>query len=146
MDQEQAEAAANALSTHRENVLWYLRQKLSQCGQLQASMMETRITREMEKNKSVLSRARGRMGGEFGAPAVPGEPDVPKFEYKPHEEQRREERGGGHVEDELTPQQLHMFEEQNQDMLRHYEEALNQVKYVAMVVALVNCANQLQDR
>lgn len=50
-DQEQDEAKAGTVEMHRESVLWYLRQKLQECGSFQASMMERRIMREMEKNK-----------------------------------------------------------------------------------------------
>ena len=56
-EQEQDEAKANAISMHRESVLWYLRQKLQECGSFQASMMEKRIMREMEKNRSVLEKS-----------------------------------------------------------------------------------------
>lgn len=34
------------------------------------------------------------------------------------------------VDDDLTPEQLQMFEKENQDMLKHYEATLDQVKYV----------------
>jgi hypothetical protein len=130
-DQEDAEAKHNAISTHRENVLWYLRQKLQAAGALQAGMMETRITREMEKQRSVLSRAKGRiLSAEEVAPPVPG------FAYKGKRQVERELQesgfggsgGSGAGEDELTPQQLQMFERENREMVRHYEETLNQVR------------------
>lgn len=34
------------------------------------------------------------------------------------------------VEDELTPEQLQIYEKDNQDMLKHYEATLDQVQYV----------------
>lgn len=120
-EQELAEAKANTITIHRENVLWYLRQKLQQCGSFQAAMMETRIMREMEKNKSVLYKARGQIVPEYtGTSDVP----VPAFEYKAHVEEQFKH----NVEDELTPEQLQMFEKENQDMVKHYEETLNQVR------------------
>jgi hypothetical protein len=33
-------------------------------------------------------------------------------------------------EQELSPEQLQMFEKENQDMLKHYESTLDQVRYV----------------
>lgn len=124
--QDQEEARCRAVSTHRENVLWYLRQKLQVAGGLQAGMMETRILREMEKNKSVLHKARGRLLPEGGLP------EVPKFEYNAKGKgvpmDGHAGSGGGNVEDELTAEQLQVFERENQDMVRHYEETLNQVK------------------
>ncbi|OBU00475.1 hypothetical protein VE01_01514 [Pseudogymnoascus verrucosus] len=124
-EQEQAESRANTISTHRENVLWYLRQKLQQCGGLQAAMMETRIMREMEKNKSLLYKSKGVMMMEGGGS---GEPPVPAFEYKGAAGRQVEEEYGKNVEDELTPEQLQLFEKENRNMVQHYEDTLNQVK------------------
>ena len=125
-EQTAAENAVNTIKEHRENVLFLLRLRLQQAGQLQASMMETRIMRELEKNKSVLYKARGRMGHEIG------EPDVPPFEYHGGEAVKQEQHGehSWNIEDELSPEQLQMFEKENQDMVKHYEDTLNQVKYV----------------
>jgi syntaxin 18 len=125
-EQELAEARANTVSTHRENVLWYLRQKLQECGSFQASMMEIRIMREMEKNKSVLHKTRGKMMHDIGGG---DEVPVPAFDYKGNQVTQMEEQHRQTIEDELSPEQLQMFEKDNQDMLKHYEETLNQVKY-----------------
>jgi hypothetical protein len=119
-EQEQEEAKASAISMHRESVLWYLRQKLQECGSFQASMMEKRIMREMEKNRSVLEKSQaestyGGYGSTAGAPSYHSTSamhmDAPRFV----------------PEEELTPQQIQVFEKQNQDMLKHYESTLNQV-------------------
>jgi syntaxin 18 len=116
---------ANTISTHRENVLWYLRQKLQQCGGVQAAMMETRIMREMEKNKSLLYKSTGAIAREGeGSSEAP----VPAFEYKGAAGRQVEEEYGNNIEDELTPEQLQMFEKENRDMVQHYEDTLNQVK------------------
>jgi len=124
-EQELEEAKANVISTHRENVLWYLRQKLQECGSFQASMMEIRITREVEKNKSVLYKTQGQLlpdlGGFDDAPTPP-----PKF--KGSKGAQLEAQQGHNVEDELTPEQLQLFEKENQDMMKHYESTLDQVR------------------
>ena len=137
-EQEVGEARANAIKMHRENVLWYLRQKLQECGSFQASMMETRITREMEKNKSVLYKTRGQampeLGGFEDAP-------VPPPNFAGRRASRMEPQQGAAVEDELTPEQIQMFEKDNQDMLRHYEATLDQVRYVTGVLDLMNAAD-----
>lgn len=124
-EQEMDEAKANAIKMHRESVLWYLRQKLQEAGSFQAAMMETRITREMEKNKSALYKARVKPMPELGGFDAP----VPATKFKgssAHLEVQQEP----DVEDDLTPEQLQMFEKENQDMLKHYEATLDQVKYV----------------
>jgi syntaxin 18 len=107
---------------HRESVLWYLRQKLQEAGSAQAAMMETRITREVEKNKSALYKARGRPMPELGGFDAPL-PDKGKFKAELQEEKES-------VEDGLTEEQLQIYEKENQDMLKHYEATLDQVKYV----------------
>jgi len=126
-EQELDEAKANAISTHRESVLWYLRQKLQECGSFQASMMEKRILREMEKNKSVLAKSRAgpmpELGGFSHAP-------VPPTKYSSNTVANMESQQSN-LEQELTPEQIQMFEKENQDMLKHYESTLDQVRYVA---------------
>jgi syntaxin 18 len=125
-EQELDEAKANAIKMHRESVLWYLRQKLQECGSFQASMMEIRITREMEKNKSVLYKARGKpmpeLGGFEDAKIPPPKNNSSRSAYV-------EDRDMQNPEDELSPEQLQMFEKENQDMMKHYEATLDQVRY-----------------
>jgi syntaxin 18 len=122
-EQEQEEAKASAISMHRESVLWYLRQKLQECGSLQASMMEKRIMREMEKNRSVLEKSQSGPMSDYGYDSAAG-----PSRYNPTAAHM--ETPTFNPEEELTPQQIQMFEKQNQDMLKHYENTLNQVSYV----------------
>jgi hypothetical protein len=124
-EQELDEAKSNAIKMHRESVLWYLRQKLQECGSFQASMMETRIMREIEKNRSVPAKPRTRTLPELGGfDNVP----VPPTKYKGHKAAAMEEAQVLYPEQELTPEQIQMFEKENQDMLKHYENALDQVR------------------
>ena len=123
-EQEQEEAKALAISTHRESVLWYLRRKLQECGGLQASMMEKRIMREMEKNRSVLEKSDFGPMHEDGYDSATGSSSY-QTTNSVHMEAPRFV-----PEEELTPEQIQMFEKQNQDMLKQYESTLNQVSYV----------------
>jgi syntaxin 18 len=131
-DQEQDEAKAGAIKMHRESVLWYLRQKLQECGSFQASMMETRIMREMEKNKSVLYKAHGKpipeLGGFDDAP-------VPPPKYGNSKTVHLEGQKTQNPEDDLSPEQLQMFEKENQDMMKHYEATLDQVRYENRIIS-----------
>ncbi|TVY71198.1 Syntaxin ufe1 [Lachnellula suecica] len=115
------ESRANAIRGHRESVLWYLRQKLQECGGLQASMMEKRILREVEKNRSVLANSRPTAMPDFGFDDAPG-PSKYKGIAGAHMESQEQ------PEQELSPEQIQMFEKQNQDMLKHYESTLDQVR------------------
>jgi len=124
-EQELEEVKANTISAHRDSVLWYLRQKLQECAKFQSEMMEKRLMRELEKNKSMLARSRKPL------------PDLGGFEGMPTPLPKASTSTAAHMEaqnlypeEELSPEQLQMFEKQNQDMLKHYESTLDQVKYV----------------
>ncbi|GAB7348197.1 hypothetical protein MBLNU459_g6201t1 [Dothideomycetes sp. NU459] len=118
IEEEELEARQKMLSAHREGVIWFLQRRLQEAGTLQGSMMETRIQREVEKSKSVLYKSRGGGGGipyekELGGD---GSPD-----------------GYGRASDdrarqELSQEQLQLFAQENQDMLKHYEDTLDQVR------------------
>lgn len=126
LEQEQAEAKAKALDMHHESILWYLRMKLGECGGLQASMMKKRIMRGLEKDRNNL--AKSRAGPKF---------DMATFDQKAGSTGAYKTTGRAHldmqkstVEDELTPQQVQMFEKEGQDMLKHYQSTLDQVRSV----------------
>ena len=81
-------------------------------------MMEKRIMREMEKNRSVLEKSQSGPMHSYGYDSEAG-----SSRYNP----AQMEGPTFNPEEELTPQQIQMFEKQNQDMLKHYESTLNQV-------------------
>lgn len=124
MDESLDEAKSNQIKMHRENVLWYLRQKLRECGDLQASMMDKRIMRQIEKDKNMISMS--RMGPELGGfDNAPLPPSNSKASYVAHTETQEPS-----ADSDLTAEQIQMFEKENQDMLKHYESTLDQVRYV----------------
>lgn len=122
--------AERQMVEHRGGVIMYLQQKLQAAAALQRTMMETRLAREMEKNRSVLAKARGTrdlppgLAREFGfddaGPAGVRATSVPLDE----EESRRRQ------DLELTDEQRQMFERDNQDMLKHYNSATEKVRTV----------------
>jgi hypothetical protein len=133
-EQQLEEVKAREIREHREGILWYLREKLQECSRFQGSMMEKRIRREMEKKKSMLAKAQvGPMPelGGFANAAVPPKykmasaPESPILEFRPDEE--------------LTPEQVQMFEKENQDMLKHYQDTLDQVRWVEKVAVRGKC-------
>jgi hypothetical protein len=87
-------------------------------------MMEVRLTREMEKNKSVLAKST--------IPPLPGQSSTqsisrPKTKstasgLPPGDETPPEWSKG------LTDEQIQMFEKGNQDMMEHYETTLDKVR------------------
>ncbi|KAI5861586.1 hypothetical protein GGS23DRAFT_140516 [Durotheca rogersii] len=126
-----AEERASALSTHRDSILWLLRHRLQGCVKTQQDMMERRLTREMEKTRSVLAKSQ-RQGGpplgalgnaqEAGGAAEPRR--RPSQTAPPPDETPPYAPAGG----DLTAEQIQMFERDNQDMLKHYESTLDQVR------------------
>jgi len=127
-EEELQEAKANTIKAHRESIIWYLRRQLEECGRFQSSMMEIRLTREVEKSKSVLYKARGTMPPAEDYSAMNGTSGSNKdYRGKATFQQETESHA---AEEQLSPEQLQLFAQENQDMLKHYEDHLDQVRYV----------------
>lgn len=141
-EQQVAEDRARQVSAHREAVLWFLRQRLQVCGRTQQDMMEARLMREVERNRSVLAKAGGPSYAEFAAlagvgpsgGAGSGGSDLAAStgslgsgsgvkSLAVEEEEKKAVR-----RDDLTPEQIQMFEKGNHDMLKHYESTLDKVR------------------
>ena len=136
--EEEIDAArASTIKMHRESVIWYLTRKLEECGEVQRSMMETRLYREIEKSKSVLykTRASRRMSAVLaGMDGDVSEVDKPGGTRKPpgyaaNRAAHMDESERKGIEQQLSPNQLQLFAKENQDMLKHYEDTLDQVRY-----------------
>lgn len=120
---------------HRGGIILYLKHRLQAAVELQRMMMETRLAREMEKNRSVLAKARGTrdlppsLAKEFGfdhpgqAAATTSASSVPLDEEESRQRQQNQDL-------DLTDEQVQMFERDNQDMLKHYNSATEKVKTV----------------
>lgn len=124
------------LFVHKGTIIGYLKEKLNFTTKLQGGMMETRLAREMEKNRSILAKARSSqlppsLAKEFGfddpgaGSASAPRSSAPGLALDEEESRRRQD------EDlDLTDEQRQMFEKDNQDMLKHYNTALDKVKTV----------------
>ncbi len=136
-EQATLEAAARQLGAHRESVVWFLRTRLQETAQTQQRMMETRLTREMEKNRSVLAKARGPvlglgMGVNDTANYSAGKPPaILTLNATGRPMQEEEERRP--TLDSISDDQRQMFEKGNQDMLKHLESTLDKVRWVYRV-------------
>lgn len=136
-EQALEESRRGVFDMHRDSVLWYLGRKLEEVGEVQRGMMERRLEREVEKGRSVLYKVRGSAaalengaaGGSNGHAAEGSSGGGYKgAKGVAVEESRRE------IEQQLSPEQLQLFARENQDMLKHYEDTLDQVRYVSMPV------------
>ncbi|KAL2018310.1 hypothetical protein VTK56DRAFT_973 [Thermocarpiscus australiensis] len=129
-EQTNLEAAARQLGAHRESVIWFLRTRLQEATRTQQRMMETRLNREMEKNRSVLAKVRNpAMAVGAHEIASPGMAKVPAGHSSsagglPVEEEENKRTTTGN----LTDDQRQMFEKGNQDMLKHFESTLDKVR------------------
>ncbi|OAA61526.1 syntaxin [Cordyceps fumosorosea ARSEF 2679] len=105
------EGRARQTEAHRDAVLWFLRQRLEGCCRTQQGMMETRLTRELERSRGFLA-------------APPPAADFADF--------ARATTGSGGAaaaaSEGLTEDQVQMFEEGNRDMMKHYESTLAKVQ------------------
>ncbi|KAH6660949.1 hypothetical protein BKA67DRAFT_641975 [Truncatella angustata] len=131
LEYRHAEEAANSVNTHRESVLWTLRQRLQECVKTQQDMMEVRLNRELEKQRSVLARA--GVGEGMGMGAMPGisarEPSSPVSKRRSsHAAWQGDEQPAHNPQEDLSAEQIQMFERENNDMLQHYESVLGQVR------------------
>ncbi|KAI0482168.1 snare-complex protein syntaxin-18 N-terminus-domain-containing protein [Xylariaceae sp. FL0804] len=118
-----AEERARAMCSHRDGVLWLLRHRLQACIRAQQDMMEIRISREMEKNRSILAKSRGQDAPSLSGPGESRRRASQAPQPPPPEESTAHDPTG-----DLTAEQIQMFEKDNQDMLKHYESTLDQVR------------------
>ena len=139
-EQEVEEERLRFVAVHRDSVLWFLGRRLEGVGEVQRGMMERRLEREVERGRSVLHKIKGSGGaGGFDLGEMNG--------YAPQEEGRGGAGGGSsgykggrgaamdeedrrQIEQQLSPEQLQLFARENQDMLKHYEDTLDQVRCV----------------
>ncbi|KAL9627445.1 MAG: hypothetical protein Q9204_006558, partial [Flavoplaca sp. TL-2023a] len=117
------------LKAWRESVIWYLRKKLEEAGEVQRSMMGRRLQREVERSKSVLYKSRGSKGVDIGLEGmdeVGGDKGTNGYigVGAAMEEEDRKRKG----EEGLSEEQMQVFREENEGMLKHYEDTLDQVR------------------
>ncbi|KAK3902080.1 hypothetical protein C8A05DRAFT_34236 [Staphylotrichum tortipilum] len=130
-EQAALEAAARQLGAHRESVIWFLRTRLQETARTQQNMMETRLTREMEKNRSVLAKARSpavALGSHDTASHVQAKPPGGMVSHNMGLVMLEEDERRPAVVDSLTDDQKFMFEKGNQDMLKYFESTLDKVR------------------
>ena len=134
-------------------MLWFLRRGLECAVGVQRRMVEKRIERVREKEKSVLYKvAAGKPAGGNGTGPRKGSISVsertgagagaggagagvgagffdPSFQAP--DAAVLSEADTARIEAQLSPEQLQLFAEENDSMLRHYEDTLGKVQYVS---------------
>lgn len=134
-EEEEQEAKERTTDEWRENVLWFLRSRLGAAVNCQRDMMERRVMREVEKSKSVLYKTSGQDGRPAGtANGVPGFDAEASSQYgrdlSASDPSLSAGPGSSAPDSGFTTEQLQQFAEENNVMQRHYENSLDQVRYV----------------
>lgn len=117
-EEAEEEAKQKMLNAHRESIIWFLQAKLKEAGILQSTMMEIRIQREVEKSKSVLYKSKGA--------SIPYDQsfDAAESHTKPSSQIQDS------AESQLSQEQMQLFAQENQDMMKYYQDTLDQVRSV----------------
>ncbi|CAG8924743.1 unnamed protein product [Penicillium salamii] len=140
-EQLRAEESARVTTSIREAVLWYLRRGLEGAAGAQRGMVEKRIERVREKEKSVLYKVSGAAGrkGSISTGHAGGNGSIPvsasasattstPMSMKAPDAAVLSEADTAQIEAQLSPEQLQLFAEENDSMLRHYEDTLGKVQ------------------
>ncbi|GLA42161.1 hypothetical protein AnigIFM63309_010489 [Aspergillus niger] len=110
----------------RESVLFYLRIKLGGVVNEQRDMVEKRIERVRERERSVLYKSSGNGGGWGSVEGGSWRGDVAgggtSGSVMMDESEVKE------IEKQLTPQQLQLFEEENDSMVKYFEDVVGKVQ------------------
>ena len=137
--QRDEEGREETLSGVRESVLWFLGRRLEGVADVQREMVERRVRREVERGRSVLYMAKtqqehqsqGSGSGPWDSETLLDSTTERRMTGKSSLDQDQEEKGRRDaIEQQLSPEQLQLFAQENQDMLKHYEDTLDQVRYV----------------
>lgn len=129
VEREYEEGKLSALKLHREGVLWFLKTKLEKASEVQRGQQEIRLQRQVEKGKSMLNRAPLQLASSSASMSMSGGSgrNVALME----EEKKN-------IEEQLTTEQLQLFEKENGELMKHYEDALDQVRYFENSIPLWN--------
>lgn len=128
--QEQLEDEGRAKTMHifRSNVIWYLKAKLRHAASRQQEMVQIRIDREKEKERSVLYKTkapRTSLNGSLGETngEIKGNMDTRGRTLDPALEAEQD----AAIRAQLTPEQLQLFQEENSSLIDHYNDVLSKV-------------------
>lgn len=131
-------------SLYREGVLWLLKERLEKLSEIQREQQETRVMRAVEKNKSILENAafdRSQSVAAGSAAVQASKAAQMEAQAKAYKRAQNitavEEDDGRDIENVLSADQLQIFAKENQDMMKYYEETLDQVRYVCCFGKLI---------
>jgi hypothetical protein len=131
-EEEQKEAEQKTIADARKGIFFYLDSKLEEASSIQSEMMNVRLGREVEKSKSILYKSRVSGGIPYAQDEDLNGPSVASPTSPKHRTRQSTNLSNGQSSDfqqePLSAEQLQLFEEENADLLKHYEDQLDQVR------------------
>jgi hypothetical protein len=119
---------------HRDGVILSLRMRLQQAGKVQEDIVSTRLNREIERSRNILSKSRGdRFQAEF-QPSNPSSTtnqtlSATDIDLETSDAARRErEQTRLQLESQMTPAQLQQLQSEETLMLKHYNAELEKIQ------------------
>ncbi|KAG6048004.1 hypothetical protein E4U17_007315 [Claviceps sp. LM77 group G4] len=124
-----AEAQNQQTGIYRDGILWFLRQRLEHCCRTQQDMMESRLSREMEKTRGMLVPPAGDFADfqPTSEKAWMATTSMSASDDNSNDNTINNNDTTSFTEG-LTQEQVQMFEQDNQDMVKHYESTLDKVR------------------
>lgn len=133
------EAKEETARIHHDAVIWYLQMQLERVSGMQRDMVAVRLQRTVEKNKSSLYKA-GVEADSFGLGPAP----VQKARLHHAKGANGSATAGDLItldlegnggsgsgfQSTLSPEQIQMFETEQEDMVKHYNSELQKIRYV----------------
>jgi syntaxin 18 len=130
--EREEEDRREGLRVHREGVLWFLQRRLEAAGEVQRDMVAVRLQRAVERNKSVLYRAGMDLGGHAnGVPDLSyakGVNGTQTSAYKAVEIEQESQQQS--LDSLLSPEQIQMFEREQDSMVKFYNSELQKIRFV----------------
>lgn len=105
-------------------MLWFLRRALDDAVGVQRGLVEKRIERVREKEKSVLYKSASASASASAAPMSTSTSTSAAVDLSESEIAA--------IEAELSPEQLQLFAQENDSMVKHYEDTLVKVQFVSL--------------
>lgn len=132
-EEEEEEAARKSVAAVRESIILFLQQKLDESARVQSEMMEVRLNREREKAMSSLEKSRIAGGIPYARDedvnGVTSPTSLKHGRSKPNKLSNGLPPDPSKLpEDQLSPDQIQQLELENADLLRQYEDQLDQVR------------------
>jgi hypothetical protein len=121
------EGSLRTLKSFRDNVLWYLNNRLNGAVVRQQEMIGVRLDRERERQKSILYDARNKdvrlSDDDYGNVDLRGRDTYnPTSAYDPALEDQQV------AGQELSPEQMQLFERENHELFDHLNSQLDKVQ------------------